>query len=165
MALLKKVKFHSSVIIVQNIEISRYFYQDILDQIVTLDFGKNIIFECGLALWELRNTHIIPQKINNARIQNDSNRFELYFEYEDIEEIKQRLVDHSVRLLHDIHEEPWGQRTIRFFDPDGHLIEVGEPLDAFILRMLKEGMTVHEVHQKSSVPVDLIEKIKENTVY
>lgn len=34
----------------------------------------------------------------------------------------------DMKLLHDLHDEPWGQRTIRFFDPDDHLIEAGESL-------------------------------------
>jgi uncharacterized glyoxalase superfamily protein PhnB len=38
-----------------------------------------------------------------------------------------RVVD-RVDLIHPIVEQAWGQRVFRFYDPDGHAVEVGEPL-------------------------------------
>ena len=31
------------------------------------------------------------------------------------------------RIVHPIRTEPWGQRVFRLLDPDGHIVEVGEP--------------------------------------
>jgi catechol 2,3-dioxygenase-like lactoylglutathione lyase family enzyme len=105
------MKFHSSVIFVNNIEKSKNFYIRLLNQKAEHDFGKNVILKDGL----------------NKRLEtmNRSNRFELYFETELIDETYKKLNNEKIDFLHGIHEEPWGQRTIRFFDPDKHLIEIG----------------------------------------
>ncbi|RKX68718.1 hypothetical protein DRP43_05215, partial [candidate division TA06 bacterium] len=53
----------------------------------------------------------------------------------------------NIEFLHEIHEEPWGQRTIRFFDPDNHLIEIGEPLPIFIKNMnIKKQLNIFRNH-------------------
>ncbi len=154
------VKFSATVLMVKNIEISKKFYTSLLDQEIDLDFGKNITFQSGVSIWELRENHVIPQKLNKDILKSDAVRFELYFESEDLDDIVNRLKSNRVQFLHDIHEEPWGQRTMRFFDPDKHLIEIGEPLDIFIGRMLKSGMCVKDVHLQSSVPEEKIRKIQ-----
>ncbi|NCU32068.1 MAG: hypothetical protein EOM23_03850 [Candidatus Moranbacteria bacterium] len=48
-----------------------------------------------------------------------------------IEEAFEKLKSDGVEFLHKIQEKPWGQKTIRFFDPDRHLIEIGEVLKMF----------------------------------
>ena len=113
------MKFHSSVIFVNDIEKSKDFYIRLLNQKIEHDFGKNVIFNGGLTIWEIQQDHIISQQLET---KNKSNKFELYFEDELIDKAKELLLKENVEFLHDIHEEPWGQRTIRFFDPDKHLL-------------------------------------------
>ena len=150
----------STAIFVKDIKISKEFYNDILKIPVKLDFGKNIIFEGGLALWEIDSSHIIPEKLGIDRISDtSSNRFELYYETEDIEEVLKTLKNNNIWFLHEIHEESWGQRTIRFFDPDNHLIEIGESLKQFISRFYKQGLAVGQISQQTHVPVEEIEKL------
>ena len=43
-----------------------------------------------------------------------------------------------MKFLHEINTEVWGQRNIRFYDPDGHLIEVGEAMHIFVARIYEE---------------------------
>jgi hypothetical protein len=127
---------------------------------VELDFGKNVIFKGGLAIWEINQSHIIPEKLGIANITNRSvNRFELYFETEDIHEIYDKLKSNNVTLLHEIHEEPWGQKTIRFFDPDNHLIEVGESLKQFVTRFYNQGFTIEQVSVRTHVPPEEVKKL------
>lgn len=61
-------------------------------------------------------------------------------------------------LRHDIEEEAWGQRTIRFFDPDGNLIELGESIPCFCRRLYGGGMTAEQVADKTGAHID---KVKE----
>jgi catechol 2,3-dioxygenase-like lactoylglutathione lyase family enzyme len=153
------IKFHSAAAFVADIEKSKAFYTGILGQEIDLDFGKNVVLKCGLTLWEIQPEHIIPSSLGNDSVSNRTvNRFEFYFEVEAIEGIAGKLKTAGVELLHPVREEPWGQRTIRFFDPDRHLIEIGEPLDVFIRRMIAGGMTPETVSAKTGVPPD---KIKE----
>ena len=39
-------------------------------------------------------------------------------------------IDDRVDLIHPIVEQAWGQRVFRFHDPDGHAVEIGEPIAA-----------------------------------
>ena len=37
------------------------------------------------------------------------------------------LKNFNITYVHDVVEYGWGQRVVRFYDPDGNLIEVGTP--------------------------------------
>jgi len=154
------VSYNSSVIFVKDIEVSKKLYIDLLDQEIEFDFGKNIGFIGGLSLWEMRSDHIISQKtISDSRYNN----CELYFETDNLGETYKKLKNASVQFLHEIHEEQWGQLTIRFFDPDHHLVEIGETMETFVLRLYYQKLSVDEISQKTSVPVPIIEQIIQNT--
>lgn len=123
----------STALFVKDIEISKLFYINVLGFAVRHDFGKNIIFENGVAIWEIEPSHIIPQKLGTERLMDRSvNKFELYFETENLAEVYDRLKAMNVEFLHGIHKENWGQNTIRFYDPDHHLIEVGDSMNMFL---------------------------------
>jgi hypothetical protein len=64
-----------------------------------------------------------------------------------------------VQLLHELHVEPWGQQTIRFYDPDNHLIEIGESMKQFVRRFYDNGLSIEEVSKKTSVPIEEIERL------
>jgi catechol 2,3-dioxygenase-like lactoylglutathione lyase family enzyme len=150
----------SIALFVKDIEVSKDFYCNILGLPVDLDFGKNVILKSGLTLWEIQDDHIIPLTLGREKISNlSSNRFELYFETENLPEILEVLKNRNVRLLHEIHEEPWGQLTIRFFDPDNHLIEIGESMRQFVCRFYHQGLTIEQVSKRTSVPVAEIERL------
>jgi catechol 2,3-dioxygenase-like lactoylglutathione lyase family enzyme len=154
------LKNGSTVLFVKDINTSKKFYTNLLGFSVSLDFGKNIIFTNGLAIWEIWKEHIIPSILGEKKISDSSvNRFELCFETENITEVDELLKKNKVRLLHEIHEEPWGQRTIRFFDPDNHLIEIGESMQQFVCRFYKQGLSVEQVSERTSVPVDEVKRL------
>lgn len=121
--------FRSTVLFVTNIERSKIFYTELLNFFIVNDFGNNVVLNNGLTLWAIRPEHILPKHLDT---KGKSNKFELYFESSEIEDIYTQLLGTEVRFFHPLHEEPWGQRTIRFFDPDNHLIEIGEPLIDFV---------------------------------
>ena len=150
----------STALFVKDIGISRDFYVDVLGLEVDLDFGGNIIFKNGFAIWEIQDHHIIPQRLGFEKITDSTvNRFELYFETENLTEIFETLKSHHVRLLHEIHEESWGQQTIRFFDPDNHLIEIGESMKQFVGRFYSQGLTVEQVSDRTHVPVEEVKRL------
>jgi catechol 2,3-dioxygenase-like lactoylglutathione lyase family enzyme len=152
------LKYHSVVLFVREIGKSKHFYTDVLQQEVEYDFGKNISFQSGISLWEIQEGHVIA----NAGVHGDTSSmkpYELYFETGDMEEVQRLVADHRLPLLHDLLEEPWGQRTLRFYDPDNNLIEVGETLETFIRRYYDSGMSPQEVSEKTTVPVGVIRQI------
>jgi catechol 2,3-dioxygenase-like lactoylglutathione lyase family enzyme len=153
------LNYHSAVAFVRDIETSKKFYTEVLELAVDLDFGKNVILQGGITLWEINPEHIIPEQLGLDSIRNESaNRFEFCFETEDIETAWESVSRSGTDVLHSLREEPWGQRTIRFFDPDRHLIEVGESIAAFVRRLYSHNMTPEQVSQKTSIP---LEKVRE----
>lgn len=153
-----KLNNSSTAIFVKKIEASKAFYEDFLGLEIEFNFGKNIIFKGGIAIWEINPNHIIPSRLGE-NINVNSNRFELYFETENLDAVFLPLKAANIRFLHEIHEESWGQRTIRFFDPDNHLIEIGESLRCFIKRMLDSGMSKDQVSTKTGVALSDFDKI------
>ena len=55
---------------------------------------------------------------------------ELYFEEPDIESFAEKLESYypEVKYVNRLMTHSWGQKVIRFYDPDGNLIEVGTPM-------------------------------------
>ena len=160
----ENIKYHAAVVFVKNIEISKKFYTETLGQTIDLDFGKNVIMESGISLWEISPDHIIPEKLGLDSIaETASNRFELYFETKEIDAVFQELKENGVELLHPLHEEPWGQRTVRFFDPDSHLVEIGETLETFIKRLHAENMTPEQVSEKTSIPLETVRELLDDS--
>ena len=64
------------------------------------------------------------------RITTKSNQAELYFEELEIERFVERLeiLYPETEYVNRLMTHSWGQRVVRFYDPDGNLIEVGTPV-------------------------------------
>jgi hypothetical protein len=122
--------------------------------------GKDVILEGGISLWEVWPGHIIPSTLGmDATLEGRSNRFELCFETEDIDSIYARLQENKVKFLHPLQEEPWGQRTVRFFDPDHHLVEVGETMPTFLKRLYASGLSFEEVSRRTGAPLETVKQL------
>jgi catechol 2,3-dioxygenase-like lactoylglutathione lyase family enzyme len=160
MFLSMNLKNCSTALFVRDIEISKHFYLDILGLSIDLDFGKNVIFNTGFAIWEIQDTQIIPVKLGINKISDNSvNRFELYFETENLSQIYSVLKNKSVRFLHEIHEESWGQQTIRIFDPDNHLIEIGESPKHFVGRYFRKGLAIEAISIRTGIPIEEVKRL------
>ena len=61
-----------------------------------------------------------------------------------------------ISYVHPVHQQPWGQRAMRFYDPDGHIIEVGETMPSVVRRFLAQGLTLEEVAQRMDVPLEYL---------
>lgn len=86
---------------------------------------------------------------------------ELSFETEDIDAFMYVLDQYHVTLLHPLKEGAWGQRVVRFYDLDGHVIEVGESMRKIIKRLLSQGFSYEELAHRLRVPLDYIKQIME----
>ncbi len=63
-------------------------------------------------------------------------------------------------MYHEMREYPWGQRVVRFYDPDGHVLEVGDSMKVVVKRMLQSGMSVDAVQKKALFPLSFIEECR-----
>lgn len=122
----KRMKLKNILIVVKDIEKSKRFYHDLFGLDMVLDNDGNMILTEGLVLQD--------EKIWRGFLKKDiipeSNSCELYFEERDIEAFVQKLekLYPSVQYVNRLMTHSWGQKVIRFYDPDGNLIEVGTPV-------------------------------------
>lgn len=152
------------VLFVKNAGISKKFYTELLGLTVTVDFGgTNITFKEGFAVWQINPDNIIPKTLGIDNINSaGTSRFELCFETDDLDNIYQTLKANDVTFLHEINTEIWGQRTIRFYDPDGHLIEIGEEMSIFLKRIYeKENRNLEATSKRTFVPVEALKHFVE----
>lgn len=156
------IKFEGSVIFVRDMEASRRFYEDLLGQKVKDDFGRFVGYEGGLGIWEADFAYqLIFEKPLQASAPLGKRNLELYFETEVVEEAWSRFSEAEVELVHPMIEQPWGQRVFRLYDPDSHIVEIGEPLPIVVKRFLDQGMGVEEVAEKTMLPLEAVKKIAE----
>ena len=47
-------------------------------------------------------------------------------------------------------------RDVRFYDPDGHIIEAAEKLDAVIARFVAQGLSPEETADRMGIPFDFV---------
>lgn len=154
-----KIQFHSTVIITRNFDRMKDFYAKILQQKIKLDFGECISFDCGLSIWKLNEQLTAAKQLGYTYHHYGNKNMELCFETDHFEEIAEEISEHNVNYLHKITEEPWGQKTIRFFDPENNLVELGESIPCFVKRFYNDGMSIEEVSEKTSVPQEMVKEI------
>lgn len=119
------MRLKNILIVVKDIEKSKQFYHDLFGLVLVLDNDGNMILTEGLVLqdekiWkDFLGKEIIPQ----------NNSCELYFEERNIEAFVEKLekLYPSVNYANRLMTHSWGQKVVRFYDPDGNLIEVGTP--------------------------------------
>lgn len=157
------VEYQAALIFVKNVAVSRDFYAKILQQQVAYDFGEDVLFNCGFAIHDANHISrlMFGRKNPNMRSRLGKENFELYFECDDMDGIYKRLEDYGVSFIHEVRQQPWGQRVCRFYDPDNHIVEIGESMAVVITRFLEEGLSADEVSERTSMPVDEVERIAE----
>jgi catechol 2,3-dioxygenase-like lactoylglutathione lyase family enzyme len=155
-----EIKFVSSVLFVNDIQTSRGFYEEILGQKVLMDHGPNVGFEGGFALWQKDHANqVLFGRPFAGELPLGNNNLELYFETDKLEETISKLVSSNVEFVHSLIEQPWGQRVIRMYDPDRHIVEVGEPMSTVISRFIGLGMNLDEISKRTSMPIEIIQQL------
>lgn len=61
--------------------------------------------------------------------------------------------------MHPIQEQPWGQRVFRVYDPDGYVVEFGEPMRTFITRFYRSGLSIEQVSERCHTPVEMVRRL------
>jgi len=154
------MKYKLPLIVVDNISISRKFYEEVLTQKVILDFGANITFAGDFAL-QSRESWVNFIHKTEHEVLLKTNNFELYFEEELFDEFAQRLKSFEIQYVHDVVEYPWGQRVIRFYDPDMHIIEVGESMETVVKRFNSQGLSLEETAERTQHPIEFVKSCLE----
>ena len=120
------MKLKNVLIVVNDIEVSKKFYKELFGLDVILDNDTNVILTEGLVLQEKK----IWKECIEKDISFEHNASELYFEETNIESFAKKLEEQypNTKYLNKLVEYPWGQKMLRFYDLDGNLIEIRNPM-------------------------------------
>ena len=120
------MKLKGFLIVVKDIKKAEKYYHDLFGLETLIDNDGNMIMSDGLVLQEEKywrgfiDRDVVPQ----------NNSCELYFEEEDLDTFYEKLKTFypETEFANLPMTHTWGQRVVRFYDPDGNLIEVGTPM-------------------------------------
>ena len=118
------MRLKNILLVVEDIEKSVAFYKELFGLNVVTDFDGNVILTEGLVLQDRK----IWERLVEREVTYGGNASELYFIENDLEGFQEKL-DHGsfeINYAHRLKTHDWGQRVIRIYDPDGHMIEIGE---------------------------------------
>lgn len=151
------MKYVCALISVSDIDAAKKFYEDLFGLEVYQDYGKNVAFSCGLALQQDFDWLV---NLPKEKILSKSNNAEIVFEEQDFDGFLKKLKEYpDIEYLGEVIEHSWGQRVIRFYDLDSHIVEVGEDMKIVIKRFLTSGMTMEEVSEKMDTSVEDLTKL------
>lgn len=119
------MKLKNVLIAVNDMERAIKFYKEIFGLQVILNQDGNVIMSEGLVLQDAK----IWSEFLDKKLVPKNNMTELYFEEPDIEGFVNKLEESNfeIEYVNKLMEHSWGQKVVRFYDPDGNLIEVGTP--------------------------------------
>ncbi len=124
-----KIKHVSTIVFVRDVQRSTAFYHDVLGQRVTQDHGTVVMFEHGFEIHDavnlLEKTYKRPGGFANG--PQGKQNLDIYFETDDLEGAYAAVSAAGIEIIHPIEVQHWGQRVFRIHDPDGHIVEIGDP--------------------------------------
>lgn len=147
------MELKNPLLAVTDMERSLAFYEAVLGLRVIQDFGANKTLTGGLCLQTLETW---GEFLGAAPVSFGGHDAEIYFEEDRFDDFAQKLAGLAISYVHPVKEHAWGQRVVRFYDPDRHIIEVGENMTAVCRRFLDSGLTPEETAARMDVPVDYV---------
>lgn len=117
------MKYKGTLIVVKDCDRALKFYSNMFVFKLIQDNGGNMELTDNLYLQE----SVYWEKFTGKSITTKSNHSELYFEEPDIERFLERLetLCTKTEYVNLLMTHSLGQKIVRFYDPDGNLIEVG----------------------------------------
>ena len=149
------MKYSGTLLTVHDIKRAREFYESLFGCVVGMDLGVHVSFRNGISLQQEDSWLEFIHRDRSALIYG-ANDAELYFETTELDAFLERLRESGAVLVHPAHEHSWGQRVVRFYDPDQHIIEVGEDMGDVTRRFLNAGMTREQAARRMDVPLAMI---------
>lgn len=151
------MKLKNILLVVKDIERSKKFYRDLFGLEIIADFDGNMVLTEGLVLQE----ETVWKTFIEKEITHKGHNAELYFEENHMDAFLKKLESwpEPVEYANPFMEHSWGQRVVRIYDPDGHMIEVGESMEYVAKRFLKDGMSVEETAAKTQMALGDVEAL------
>lgn len=153
------IKYQLPLLAVRDVEASKKFYHDLFDQDVEMDLGLNVTLSGGFAL---QQDFAWLVGIPKSTVLHQSNNMELYFEVDDFDAFLDKLRRYpDVELVHPPKNHEWQQRVVRIYDPDWHMIEIGESMEVIAQRYLCAGHSIEQTAEIIQHPVEFVAQCRE----
>lgn len=151
------MKLKNILIVVRDMERSKSFYKELFGLEVIADYDGNVVLTEGLVLQDAS----VWERFIEQDVSFKGNDAELFFEENDMDAFIKKLEawDFPLEYVNRLMEHDWGQRVVRLYDPDHHMIEVGESLDYVAKRFLALGMSVEDVAWKTQMALGRVEEL------
>lgn len=150
------MEYKAALIAVKSVDVSKRFYMGLFEQKVVADFGKNVCFSGGFAIQEdFEGLMGLPE--GTTRYGNHD--MELYFEVEDFDGFMKKLEGFDVSYVHSPKTYEWKQRVVRVYDPDMHIVEIGESMAFIAKRYLSEGFSAEETAALIQHPLEFVKSV------
>lgn len=153
------MKYCASLYVVKDKEVTVDFYKELFGLKVIQDFGTNFTLTGGLSF----QTHNSWKEFIDRDSQDicyGGNDAEIYMETENLDEFVDKFNQRKdIKVVHGLKVHEWGQRGIRFYDPDLHIIEVSETMPSFCKRFQNQGMTNEDISKKTGLSVKMVERM------
>lgn len=152
------MNYRLALIAVKDVERSKQFYTEVLQQEVDLDLGWNVTFNGGFAI---QQNFAWLVDIPPETVVEKSHNMELYFEVDDFDDLISKLkVYPQIEYVHPPKKHEWQQRVVRIYDPDHHIIEIGESMAVIAKRYLNEGYSVRETAEIIQHPETFVKMVQ-----
>lgn len=149
------MKYQGCLLAVRDIRASKHFYEKVLHQNVVMDIGTHVAFE-GFSLQQ-GYAELIGAAADS--VKGPSHSFQVYFEVEDLDSVYAEMKRiPGLQWVHERKEYPWGQRDVRVYDPDGHIVEIAEEMTAVIKRFFSQGIPAEEVARRTMYPLEVVKQ-------
>ncbi len=161
-----RISFEGPAVMVRDVAACREFYEGLLGQEVLFAVGENYVaYATKFSLWAqgCAAENIYGAAAPAAVERQGMEVFELYFETEELDAAWDKL-GQTAPVVHGIREQPWGQRMFRVRDPEGNVVELGEPMPFVARRFLGQGLSPEETSQRTMLPLPLILAIQADAV-
>ena len=150
------MKLSGPLLVVEDIKRSQRFYEDVLGMEVLMDLDGNLTFKAGYSLQD-KKIWADFLGIGEEEIRRGGNNFELYFEEDDFDAFLTHFASITdIEMVNQLTEYPWGQRVVRFYDPDHHIVEVAQSMRSVVRGFLAAGMSPEDVSRRTQHPIEFI---------
>lgn len=102
---------------VSNLKRAAKFYEEILGLEKKYEYSSYVGFECGGV-----EIGLIPKTKEEQKSSLLSSSVELLVD--NVDKMYDELKRKRVKIIKELHNEPWGGREATFTDPDGNIIEI-----------------------------------------
>ncbi|GAA6427431.1 VOC family protein [Dielma fastidiosa] len=146
------MKMKNTMLVVKDMERSKKFYWEVMGLRTLVDLQIHAVLTGGLGL----QTEASWQSFIEQETSYKGNDAEIYFEEDDFEPFIEKLTKMDIEYVHPPYTHEWGQRVVRFYDPDYHILEVGESMKIVCRRFLDAGLDEMQIAKKTSLPLKAV---------